>query len=263
MKTSVVTFAALALALTGCAKAVEITRPAPVMSEPVTTLQVKFSPYFVPGSFTARLDGTDVTSGFVPAAAPGGTSTMRLPDTPQGFIGGASVSTPPPRPLSNVAGGSGNGSGGSPGAIPTTTPSGTTSGGAPGKPTPAIALYTHQLHVEGKCSGILCQVTDDRTFFPLHIASNPTTLSLKVRQKVEVTLETYHGNSTAITVLMTPASNSVSLNGQAPGTPLSVTIPANGVSFPFTVTGLLSSNLLVFLDAQGTQRGSIQGVINN
>lgn len=263
MKTSVVSCVALALALAGCAKAVEITQPAPPISAPITILQVKFSPYFVPGSFTASLDGADVTAGFVPVAAAGGTSTMRLPDTPQGFIGGASVWTPPPRPLSNVAGGSGVGTGGAPAAVPITTPPGTISGVPAGKPTPPIALFTHQLHVEGKCNGILCQVTDDRTFFPLHIASNPTTLSLKVREKVEVTLATHPANSVAIKVLMTPASNSVSLNGQVGGTPLSVTIPANGVSFPFTVTGLLSSSLLVFLDAQGTQRGSIQGVINN
>jgi hypothetical protein len=257
MKAPVILVAALALA--GCAKAVEITQPAPPISAPVTILQVKFSPYFVPGSFTAALDGKDVTAGFVPVAAPAGTSTMRLPDVPQGLTGGSPVpgSVPPPS-VNGVVDPRG----------PTTTPVAvptlpTPSGGTPGKPVPAIAFYTHQLHVEGKCNGIFCQVTDDRSFFPLHIAGNPTTLSLKVGQKAEVTLSTYPENSVPITVLVSPSSGSVRLNGQPAGTPITVVIPPKGVSFPFTVTGVISSNLLLFLDAQGTQRGSIQGVVNN
>lgn len=106
-------------------------------------------------------------------------------------------------------------------------------------------------------------MTDNRTYLPLHIAGNPTTLSLKVGQKADVTLSTYPENATPIVVHVSPSSASVRLNGQAPGTPITVTIPVNGVSAPFTVTGVISSNLLLFLDAQGTQRGSVQGVVNN
>lgn len=101
MKASIMLFSALALA--GCAKAVEITQPAPPIAAPVTILQVKFSPYFVSGSFTAALDGKDVTAAFAPVAAPAGTATMRLPDVPVGFTGGSLVpgSVPPP-PISGA-----------------------------------------------------------------------------------------------------------------------------------------------------------------
>ena len=54
-------------------------------TETVTLYSVRFHQYFQPGSFTAFLDGENVTREFAPAPAPKGTSDM-VRNTP--FIGG-------------------------------------------------------------------------------------------------------------------------------------------------------------------------------
>ena len=260
---SIASFVVLALLVTGCSKAVQITQPASSpLTAPLTIFEVKFAPQFLPGSFNAQLDGADVTAGFVPTAAPAGTSKMHLPDTPEGLTGGTMVNggSPPPRGF----GGStlppgvqfGAGTGGP------STPPGGPSGGGSGKPTPNIALYTHQLHVSGQCNGLICATTDDLVFFPIHLAGNPTTLNLRIGQKAQATVETFPAISTPLVVRVRPFNVAVSLDGLAPGASIMRTIPPGGSSAPFTITGLVSANLILIIEAAGTQMGSIQGVVD-
>jgi hypothetical protein len=82
----------LALSVTGCTKAVEITKPnqSTPLNAPLTQFEVKFATFYSSG-FRAFLDGVDVTSQFAPPAAKGGTSTMNMPDDFEkgGFRSGA------------------------------------------------------------------------------------------------------------------------------------------------------------------------------
>ena len=241
MKNPLAFFVVLALALTGCTKAVRITDPVLPIVAPVTTFKVQFVAQFDPGSFRAELDGQDVTPQFAPAAVAGGTATMRLPDTtPEGFTGGHFT----------------------PGVAPGGAPPGP-SGGGSGKAAPNIPMHTHQLHVSGLCNGIICDTTDDLVFFPIHLVGAPTTLNVRVGSTAQVTVETFPAMSTPLKVRVRPSSISVRLNGLAPGAALdSVVIPANGSSGPISVTGMVSSNLILIIEARGTQMGSITGLVN-
>jgi hypothetical protein len=253
-------FAVLALALTGCTKAVRITDPVLPIVAPLTTFKVQFVAQFDPGTFRAALDGQDVTPQFAPTAVAGGTATMRLPDTTQeGFTGGALIGTSPPPSRLPVSGLDPN-IHFTPGVAPGGAPSGPSGGGA-GKATPNISMHTHQLHVSGLCNGIICDTTDDLVFFPIHLVGVPTTLNLRVGSKAQVTVETYPA-STALTVRVRPSSISVRLDELAPGAAVDVNIPAGGSSRPINVTGMVSSNLILIIEARGTQMGSITGLVN-
>lgn len=263
MTRSIASFVVLALLVTGCSKAVQITQPASSpLTAPLTIFEVKFSPYFLPGSFNAQLDGTDVTPGFVPTAASGGTSKMHLPDTPEGLTGGTLVNgggLPPQRlPVGTLP----SDIHFTPASGGPSPPPGVPSGGGSGKPTPNIALFTHQLHVSGQCNGMICATTDDLVFFPIHLVGNPTTLNLRIGQKALATVETYPAISTPLLVRVRPFNVAVSLDGLAPGASIMRTIPSGGSSAPFTVTGLVSANLILIIEAAGTQMGSIQGVVD-
>jgi hypothetical protein len=255
-------FAVLALALTGCTKAVEITDPVLPIVAPLTTFKVQFVAQFDPGTFRAELDGQDVTPQFAPTAVAGGTATMRLPDTTQeGFTGGALIGTSPPPSRLPVSGLDPN-IHFTPGVAPGGVPSGP-SGGGTGKATPNISMHTHQLHVSGLCNGIICDTTDDLVFFPIHLVGVPTTLNVRVGSTAQVTVETFPAMSTPLKVRVRPSSISVRLNGLAPGVALdNVVIPANGSSGPISVTGMVSSNLILIIEARGTQMGSITGLVN-
>jgi hypothetical protein len=189
---SIASFVVVALLLAGCSKAVQITQPVSShLTAPLTTFEVKFSPYFVPGTFNAQLDGVDVTPNFAPAAAAGGTSRMRLPDTPEGLTGGTPNVTdgPPGISPSGVSTGSGTSAGGPRTVKTSPATGGGAGGGGTGTPTPTptpnIAFFTHQLHVSGQCNGLICATTDDLEFTPIHLAGNPTTLNLRVGQKAQ------------------------------------------------------------------------------
>jgi hypothetical protein len=237
----------VALALAGCTKAVEITAPnSTPLTGPLTAFTVKFATFFAPGSFNALLDGADVTAGFVPVAAPGGTSTMKVSDSFDGLTGGtlANGGSPPPRtfPVGTLpsdvhftpaSGGP---------SLPAGVPSG---GGGSSKPTPNIALFTHQLHVSGMCNGLICATTDDFVFFPIHLVGNPTTLSVRIGQKAQATVEAFPPIKTSLTVRVRPFNVAVSLDGAAPGAAIFRTIPPGGPSAPFTISGVVSSNLIV------------------
>lgn len=262
MKRPLALFVVLALSSTACTKAVRITDPTVPILAPLTTFKVQFVAQFDPGTFRAELDGQDVTSQFAPTAVAGGTATMRLPDTTQeGFTGGSLIGANAP-PSRFPVGSLGPGIEFTPSVAPGTVPTGS-SGGGSGKAAPNISMHTHQLHVSGLCNGIICDTTDDLVFFPIHLVGVPTTLNVRIGSTAQVRVETFPAMSAPLMVRVRPSSISVRLNGLAPGAALeNVLIPANGSSGPISVTGMVSSNLILFIEARGTQMGSITGLVN-
>ncbi len=263
MTRPIASFVVLALLLAGCSKAVQITAPtSSPLTAPLTAFTVKFSTFFAAGSFTAQFDGTDVTPGFVPAAAPGGTSTMKVSDSWDGLTGGTQVGGGPQgRDPIPVGTGSGTSSGPRTSGVAPPTGGGS-GGGGTGPATPNIAIFSHQLHVSAQCNGLICDTVDDFAFVPIHLFGNPLALNLRVGQKALATVEAYPAIKTPLTVRLRPFNVAISLDGSAPGAPIFRTIPPGGASAPFTITGLVSAPLAVIIEAPGVQMGSIQGVIN-
>jgi hypothetical protein len=262
MTRSIASFVVLALFVTGCSKAVQITQPTSTpLTAPLTIFEVKFAPQFLPGSFSAQLDGADVTAGFVPTAAPAGTSKMHLPDTPEGLTGGTIVNSGGSPPQKFAVGTLPPDVHFTPASGGPSLPPGVAPGPGSGKPTPNIAFFTHQLHVSGQCNGLICATTDDLVFLPIHLVGNPTTLNVKVGQKAQATVETFPAVSTPLSVRVRPFNVGVSLDGMTPGGWITRTIPPGGASVPFTITGLVSTKLILIIEAAGVQMGSIQGVI--
>ena len=66
--------------LAGCTGARILDPPDGNTRNPVRQFSVQFHPNFVPGSFSAQLDGRDITPLFAPAPAPGGTSVAQWND---------------------------------------------------------------------------------------------------------------------------------------------------------------------------------------
>jgi hypothetical protein len=261
VRTRLALFFVLGLALAGCTKAVTIVEPQQPISAPIKVFKVKFAPFFASGSFRAELDGQDITPEFVPAAIAGGTSHRKLPDTFEGFTGGTWINTSsPPRPFPV-------------GTLPPdvhfnpatsgpSVPSGGAVGGSGGPPAPNIPRFTHTLHVSGKCNGMICGTADEVVFFPIHLVGVPTNLDVKIGNTVQAAVETFPAMSMPLTVRVRPFNNGVSLNGGPPGNSIFVKVPANGTSAPFKVTGLVSTTLLLVIEAPGVQMGRIDGLVN-
>jgi len=265
MKRSISTVAVVAFSLAGslagCSKAVEITSPtSSPLTAPLTAFTVKFSPYFSPGSFSAQFDGKDVTSKFVPPAAPGGMSTMMGP-APERLEGGTLVGGGPrARDISPVSTSNAPSSGpGTPDVVLAQA------GGPSGGTTPSCtvpAAFQHQLHVSGQCNGMICATTDDQVFVPIHLTANPATLDLRIQQKVPATVSACPASSVPITVTVKPLVPSVSLDGRPAGSSIMRTIPVGGISPQFTITGLANSTLSLVIEATGVQTATIQGTVN-
>jgi hypothetical protein len=65
-----------------------------------------------------------------------------------------------------------------------------------------------------------------------------------------------------VTVRVRPSSVSVRVGTAPPGVPIDIVIPAMQPSMAFGVTGMVSSSLLLFIEARGLQVGSISGLVN-
>ena len=256
-------FIFLALSLTGCMQAVRITTPSPPPNpkivEPLTTFKVEFAQYYVPGTFRAELDGKDVTQQFLPIAVAGGTSTMQMPDNQEGFRGGTVPNLgSQPNPLSVAGAGPGiefAPASGGPGVPSGSGPIGTSA------PSPNIAMHFHRLQVSGLCNGMVCDTTDEIVFLPIHLVGTPQTLNVTIGNRVQATVSAYPVMAMPVWVHVRPSSGSVRLNTEAPGVPILLQIPP-GASVAFDVTGVVSGNLLLFIERRGMQVGSISGVVN-
>lgn len=257
MQKSIVLAAGICLSLAGCTKAVTISEPHQPITQPVFKIRVQFAQFFRPGSFRAQLDGSDVTSQFVPTAAAGGVAQMNLPDDPQGFTGGTAILSPQPSnplPVSQLPSDVHFTPGVGPPNVNSNPPSGPS-----GKTPPNITFYVHHLEVTGECSGMICSVKDTSNFVPIHLFGIPTTMNLRVGERTIATVSTFP--PAAVTVKLRPSSASISLNQLPPGQETTATTNASG-SASFNVTGVQSGNLLIYLEAPGLQRGGIQGVVN-
>jgi hypothetical protein len=250
----------LGLSLAGCTKAVTILRPLPPTTTPVTVIRVKFAKQFAPGTFRAELDGKDITAGFTPAAKPDGEAQLVLPEDMEGFTDGTQINTGGSPPRQFPVGTLPPEIHFTPVAAPPSAAGG--SGGSSGKATPNISFWRHNLKVVGQCSGLICSTTDEEDILPLHLFGNPITLDVKIGSKAQATVQAFPDATVPLQVRVRPSNKGVSLDGFPPGDPIMRTIPPGLPSTPFTITGLQSTNLLLFIEGRGMQRGSIQGAVN-
>lgn len=239
----------LILLIQGC-NACWITKPTNPI-ETVTLFEVKFHRYFQPGTFSALLDGENVTAQFTPAPAQSGLSTMVRN---QSFLGGEGPGYINPGQVEVGPGGP-----------------------APSDQRPAPPPFDrpqqreHTLKVSCDCiPEATCGHGDSLSFYPLHFSVSPSsTLNLPpggaaynltlgtdrpLNAPVVVTISAHLLGST------TAAANHISVNGAAPGTPATVTlVPGGGVANLF-VQATSPGGFWLRFDAPGAQVASVTGV---
>lgn len=260
MKTPLALIFVLGLSLVGCTKAVTILEPVAAVTTPVTVFRVKFAKQFAPGTFRAELDGQDITAGFTPAAKPDGEARMVQPESLEGFTGGTPINTGGPPPKQLPVGTLPPEIHFTPGVAPPTPTGG--GGGSSGKSIPNISFSRHTLKAVGQCSGLICDTTDEQSFFPIHLFGNPTTLNVKVGSREVATVQAFPDATVPLVVRVRPFNKGVSLDGLPAGDPIMLTIPPGLPSRQFSITGLQSTNLILIIEGRGLQRGSIQGLVN-
>jgi hypothetical protein len=246
-----------ALSLAGCTKAVTIIAPSLPIGAPVSTFTVQFARDFKPGTFRAELDGTSVTSLFVPAPVAGGTSTMKLPEG-NGFNSGTPIVRSPgplpfpvreePAPHAPVAG-------------PPIPPGPPGSGGS-SAPVPSISVYTHRLDVWGSCNVIWCSVKDELVFFPVHIVPTPQSFRIKVGELQIVDVNTYPALASLLYARATPNNAAVRLQGGVAGAPLPAMNITSAGPFALQVIGVSDGTSIVRIEAGGVQTGIVHIVVD-
>jgi len=230
----------------GC-NACWITKPADPI-ETVTLFEVKFHRYFQPGTFSAKLDGQDVTAGFAPAPAQSGVSTMAWNEPFLGGQGPGYISLPPIESPT--------------GARPPPT--------SPPWDRPPGSRY-HVLAVSCDCIPQATCGHGDSTppFVPLTFVASPSPLDLPpggaaqnmtlstdrpLHAPVAVTISAHLLNST------TAPANHISVNGAAPGTATVVTLVPGGAVQNFYVQATSPGGFWLRLAAPGAQLTSVTGV---
>ena len=225
--------------LQGC-NACWITKPVDP-TETVTLYSVRFHQYFQPGSFTAFLDGENVTREFAPAPAPKGTSDM-VRNEP--FIGGDVIALG--------------------GYI-----------GVPQNPGESLATLSsgkreHALQVSCQCiENAMCGSGDTRTFFPLHFASSPSTVNIPpggAAVNMKLTADRPLSAPVPVTIsshLLGGApgpANHIRINGAAPGASTVVTLSPGGAPVFFYVQSVSPGGFWLSFETPGAQVGSVTGV---
>lgn len=227
----------LALSVGGCPTIAVITSPADQSTPPapVTRFDVKFSTLYGDG-FKAALDpddpsiAKDVTNNFQPAPAPGGPSSAQY----AGFYSGGSQ---------NVI----------------------------------FPLFAHHLQTTGNCAknvGICVPLPDDSWFIPpnlvfVHAAgykgdfrsSEPLYAAIGSELVVDVAVQQPLPAPLAVNISEVPPTKILSINDQAPGTPLTVTIPAGTNKLNFTIHGVTSGPFSLRATAVGCQNGDADGSV--
>jgi hypothetical protein len=225
--------------LQGC-NACWIIKPADPI-ETVTLYSVRFHQYFQPGSFTAFLDGENVTREFAPVPTPKGTSDM-VRNTP--FIGGDVIS------LGVYI-------------------------GVPQNPGESLATVSsgkreHTLQVSCKCiEGMMCGTGDKLTFFPLHFTSSPSPVSIPAGgAAVNMTLAADRPLSAPVPVTISShllggapgPANHIRINGAAPGAPAVVTLLPAGAPVFLYLQSVSPGGFWLSFETPGAQVGSVTGV---
>lgn len=266
-------FPVLAL-LAGCEKAVIVESPDSHPNAPVTEISVRFSDHFKVGTFTARLDGKDITALFAPAPIPGGRSSAQIPGLECGFEGGETVPPSPPPPMrSVVVENRPADQSPSSGAVPSQPPPQSGTGGTATVPPPPAGLpvFWHRIVVDGDCSmGRICE-GDERPFLPLHLVGVPGKLPIYMSAQNVAERNLFHvtswpASSVSIGAKLKPETGSVArirLNGGGPDAPVSTTVPAGSRSPDIAIEGLVApTQYVIRICAPGTQRGTVSGTIS-
>lgn len=247
--------------LAACEKAVEIVSPQTYNYEPVREVTVKFSKNFKPGSFTAKIDGADITGLFVPAPAPGGQSTAQLPADDCGFFGGEGPRGSPTTDRAVGVDGGDRDHSPSSGAVVQQVPTGSNSSGSPIPQPPAgLSVFWHRVVVDGSCKTPLICEGDERQFLPLHLVGVPLQLPVRLPTPTYFEVEAWPKAVVALPVKVRTETPSIRLNGGQPGASTSTIVPAGGRSGQIRVDGeVRPSSHSTWLCSPGVQRGRVVG----
>lgn len=221
--------AALALAVSACAAPVEIVAPAPATAgtgapaaDPVTQYQVRFGASYK-GGFRASLDGQDITAAFSPPPAPDGVSTA----VQGAFAAGSGV----------------NGRFGTP-------------------------YWSHELFVAAECRWYCAATAAAVDFTPPGLRFSANDIPLRQGSTITLWVEVDRPPSQPLTVAISASgggsgyAGAISLDGQPPGTPATVTIPTGATNAAFSLTaGRRRGRFLVTASAPGCQGNGIYGFV--
>ena len=252
--------------LAACEKAVTVVSPQTYPDRPVTSITVRFSNNFKPGTFRATLDGKDITNLFAPAPAPGGQSTAELQDQECGYFAGQTAPAYPPPP--NRAVGidtrqqDHSPSSGVAPAQPQAAPS--AGSASPVPPPPAgLTVFWHWIDVDGSCTAPRICEGEEKPFLPLHLVGVPLNLPILSGSPSRLQVGAWPKSVVPLPVKVKTQTPSIRLNGGAPGAATSTIVPAGGLSDPITVEAAVRpSQHITWLCSPGVQRGLVKGSVN-
>jgi hypothetical protein len=241
----------LVLLIQGC-NACWITKPANPI-ETVTLYEVRFHRYFQPGSFSALLDGENVTAQFAPAPAQSGKSSM-VRNAP--FTGGetldAYISLPPILVPSGGHVEQSQSQDPSVGQLPS------------GKRAHTFSVSCDAI------PGVILGHGDSLTFYPLHFTASPSSpVNIPAGgAALNMTLIADRPLSAPVAVTIsahllgsTPGpANHIRINGAAPGAPSVVTLLPGGAPAQFYVQSVSPGGFWLRLETPGAQGGAVTGV---
>jgi len=230
----------------GC-NACWITKPADPI-ETVTLFEVKFHRYFQPGTFSAMLDGQDVTAQFTPAPAQSGVSTMPWNQPFTGGQGAGYITQPPIESPSGQR-------------PPPTSP-------------PWDSPQGNRAHVLKVSCDCIKEATcghggETPPFVPLTFVASPSPIDLPpggaaynmtlsadrpLHAPVAVTISAHLLNTTS-----TPA-NHIRVNSAAPGAPAVVTLIPGGGTVNFFVQAISPGGFWLRIATPGAQLAVVTGV---
>jgi hypothetical protein len=229
----------LVLLIQGC-NACWITQPSNPIGL-VTQYSVKFHRYYQPGSFSALLDGENVTAQFAPTPAQSGTSIMVRN---MSFTGGETVADVAYIGVPQAAGES------------------------------IVSLPTGQRAHTFSVScdpipGVILGHGDSLTFYPLHFTASPSQPNIPpggAAQNMTLIADRPLSAPVAVTISAhllgsTPGpANHIRVNGAAPGAPVVVTLFPGGAPAQFYVQSVSPGGFWLRFETPGAQVGSVTGV---
>ena len=227
--------------LQGC-RSCWIIDPTPTSKlETVTHFAVEFHQFYQPGSFSARIDGENVTAQFAPTPVPKGKSSMvRNASFLSGEVGATGVYVGVPQ--------------------------------AAGESIAHLAVggRQHSFAVSCKCiEGALCGYDDEIKFVPLNFAASPSPVSIPSGgAAVNMTLIADRPLTAPVAVTISPhllgsvpgPANHIRVNGAAPGAATVVTLFPGGGPTNFYVQSVSPGGFWLRFETPGAQVGSVTGM---
>jgi len=224
--------------LQGCRSCWIIEPDTPITT--VTRYVVQSHQFYKPGSFSATLDGENVTAQFHPTLL-ANNKTLMLQNGP--FTGGEPGTTgvyigEPQRP----------------------EPTRYASGGR-----------QHVFHVECRCvEGAMCGYSDEIKFVPLNFSASPSPIDISAASgAVNITLTADRPLTAPVVVTVsahllganpTAPANHIRINGAAPGAAVPLTLTPAGGSVYFYVQNTSPGGFWLRFEAPGAAVGSVTGV---